>query len=150
MLGIVEIPKGTRNKYEIDSKSGNLILDRVILEAYPQNYGFIPHTMAQDKDPLDVFILSEDPIAPMTYVRLDIIGIIPVTDNGVQDDKIVAKIAGDSHDSSGFLGELLYFLRHYKPGVTVGIYSGKDKADKAVKEAENYYLFMTSDPVSTN
>lgn len=150
MLGVVEIPKGTRNKYEMDSKSGNLVLDRVVLEPYPQNYGFIPNTMAPDKDPLDLFIISEDPILSMTYVRLEVIGIIPVTDNGVQDDKIVAKIQGDNHDSSGFLGELLYFLRHYKPGVTVGVYGGVTQAEKAIKEAENYYLFMTSDPVSTN
>ncbi len=151
MLGVVEIPKGTRNKYEMDSKSGNLILDRVIFEPYPQNYGFIPHTMAPDKDPLDLFIISEDPIVPMTYVRLEVIGAIPVSDNGVRDDKIIAKVAGTGpyDTTTGAIGELLYFLRTYKLGVTVGTYGFKEEAEKVIKEAENYYLFMTTEPVST-
>ena len=70
-LAMIEISKGSKNKYELDKPTGHLILDRVLFTSthYPQNYGFIPRTYSQDKDPLDVLILCTQPIVPLAFVE---------------------------------------------------------------------------------
>ena len=89
---VIEIPKGSRCKYELDKKSGMLILDRVLYTAthYPANYGFIPRTYADDGDPLDVLVLCSEQIIPMTLVRVYPIGAMRMIDSGKLDDKIIA------------------------------------------------------------
>ena len=89
---VVEIPLGSSNKYELDKKSGLLKLDRVLHSAvfYPANYGFIPQTMADDGDPLDVLILSSDPVYPMTLVSARPIGVMTMVDQDELDYKIIA------------------------------------------------------------
>jgi len=91
-MAVIEIPKGSRNKYEMDKETGLLKLDRVLYTAthYPANYGFIPRTYADDDDPLDVLVLCSEPIHPMTLVRCFPIGVIKMMDNGKLDEKIVA------------------------------------------------------------
>ena len=91
-MAVIEIPKGSRNKYEMDKETGLLKLDRVLYTAthYPANYGFIPRTYADDDDPLDVLVLCSEPIHPMTLVRCYPIGVIKMMDNGKLDEKIVA------------------------------------------------------------
>ena len=83
-LAVVEIEKGSRNKYELDKSTGALILDRILYTSthYPANYGFIPRTYADDGDPLDVLILSSEAIIPMSLVRCYPIGVIAMLDNG--------------------------------------------------------------------
>lgn len=95
--GIIEIPKGTRAKYELDKESGMLILDRVIYSSmyYPANYGFIPKTYCDDKDPLDILILTQIDVVPMCIVPAKIIGVMRMLDGGEADDKIIAVSAGD-------------------------------------------------------
>jgi inorganic pyrophosphatase len=95
--GIIEIPKGNRAKYELDKDSGLLKLDRVLYSSvyYPANYGFIPQTLGEDKDPLDILILSRIEVVPMCIVSAKIIGVMRMLDNGEADDKIIAVAAGD-------------------------------------------------------
>lgn len=89
---VIEISKGSSCKYELDKKSGMLILDRVLYTAthYPANYGFIPRTYADDGDPLDVLVLCSEQIIPMTLVRVYPIGAMRMIDSGKLDDKIIA------------------------------------------------------------
>lgn len=123
--GIIEIPKGSRAKYELDKKSGLLILDRVLYSSvyYPANYGFIPQTYCDDKDPLDILILSQIDVVPMCIVEAKVIGVMRMLDNGEADDKIIAVSAGDPsinhiNDISElpvhFINELRNFFEDYK------------------------------------
>ena len=91
-LSIIEISKGSKNKYELDKESGILILDRILYTSthYPANYGFIPKTLADDGDPLDVLVLCNEPIQPMVLVKCYPIGVITMMDNGKNDEKIIA------------------------------------------------------------
>ena len=89
---VIEIPKGSRCKYELDKYTGLLRLDRVLYTSthYPANYGFIPRTFADDGDPLDVLVLCNEPIHPLTLVRVYPIGVMRMLDDGHIDDKIIA------------------------------------------------------------
>ncbi len=96
-LVVIEISKGSKNKYELDKDTGVLILDRVLHTSthYPANYGFIPRTFADDDDPLDALVLCSEPIVPMTIVRCYPIGAMKMIDNGSNDEKIIAIPYGD-------------------------------------------------------
>lgn len=89
---VIEIPKGSKMKYELDKKTGLLKLDRVLYTSthYPANYGFIPRTYAEDGDPLDVLVLCSEPIDSLALVKCYPIGVISMLDNGAKDDKIIA------------------------------------------------------------
>lgn len=141
--GIIEIPKGTRAKYELDKESGLLILDRVLYSSvyYPANYGFIPQTYCDDKDPLDILILSQIDVVPMCIVPAKVIGVMRMLDNGEADDKIIAVSAGDpsihhiddvSELSDHFVSELRNFFEDYKKlenkTVVVEEFFGRDVA----------------------
>lgn len=91
-ISVIEITKGSKMKYEMDKETGLLILDRVLYTSthYPANYGFIPKTLADDDDPLDVLLLCSGPIQPMTLVRSYPIGVISMIDDGKMDEKIIA------------------------------------------------------------
>ena len=91
-ISVIEISKGSKQKYELDKKTGMLSLDRILFTAthYPMNYGFIPRKYGDDKDPLDVLVLSSEPIQPMTLVRSYPIGVMKMEDNGMGDEKIIA------------------------------------------------------------
>ncbi len=89
---VVEITKGSKLKYELDKETGLLVLDRILYTSthYPANYGFIPRTLADDGDPMDVLILSSEPLLPLSLVRCYPIGVITMNDNGAMDEKIIA------------------------------------------------------------
>ncbi len=89
---VIEISKGGKQKYELDNDTGFLRLDRILYTSthYPANYGFIPRTIADDNDPLDVLVLCSEPIHPMTIVDCYPIGMIAMTDRDERDDKILA------------------------------------------------------------
>ena len=89
---VIEIPKGSKCKYELDKTTGFLKLDRVLYTSthYPANYGFIPRTYADDGDPLDVLVLCSEPIYPLTLIRVYPIGVMRMIDGGKMDDKILA------------------------------------------------------------
>ena len=95
--GIVEIPKNSRAKYELDKESGMICLDRVLYSSinYPANYGFIPQTYCDDNDPLDILIISQIEIVPMCLVEVKVIGVMRMMDCGEMDDKIIAVAKND-------------------------------------------------------
>jgi len=95
--GIIEIPRGSRAKYEIDKVSGLLRMDRVLYSSvyYPANYGIVPRTLAEDGDPLDIMILSMIDIMPLSVVSTRIIGVMRMLDSGVPDDKLLAVAVSD-------------------------------------------------------
>src|ERR1700754_2433015 len=117
---LVEIPMGSSVKYELDKKTGMLRLDRMLYSAvyYPANYGFIPQTYAEDDDPLDVLVLCQEPVAPLTLMHSRAIGIMTMLDSGKPDHKILAVAAHDpEYNSFTEAGELpahrLVFLRRF-------------------------------------
>jgi inorganic pyrophosphatase len=123
--GIIEIPKNTRAKYELDKESGLLILDRVLYSSinYPANYGFIPQTYCDDGDPLDILVLSQIDVVPMCIISARVIGVMGMLDEGEADDKIIAVAENDmsvNHINDidelapHFVKELVSFFEDYK------------------------------------
>ena len=122
---VIEIPTGSNVKYELDKKTGLLRLDRVLYSAvhYPANYGFIPQTLAEDDDPLDVLVLCQEAVAPLTLVDAQAIGLMTMIDSGKRDHKILAVAAHDP-EYNGFqeagqlpphrLATLRRFFQDYK------------------------------------
>lgn len=122
---IIEVPRGSRNKYELDKKSGLLRLDRVLYSAvfYPANYGFIPRTYCDDKDPLDILVLGQEQVVPMCILTARPIGLMQMVDENEEDDKIIAIHEHDpafthyrdiSHLPEHTLNELQRFFEDYK------------------------------------
>lgn len=108
-ISVIEISKGSNKKYELDKETGMLSLDRILFTAthYPMNYGFIPRTYGDDKDPLDVLVLCSEAIEPMTLVRSYPIGVIKMVDGGMGDEKIIAIPYGDpTYNKYTDIGEL--------------------------------------------
>jgi inorganic pyrophosphatase len=103
-LAVVEIPTGSKIKYELDKETGLLRLDRILYSAvhYPANYGFIPQTLAEDDDPLDVLVLCQEKLDPLTIVSARAIGLMTMIDSGKRDHKILA-VAVDDPEYNGFL-----------------------------------------------
>jgi inorganic pyrophosphatase len=99
---IIEIPLGSNIKYELDKDSGLLRMDRVLYSAvyYPANYGFIPRTLAEDHDPLDVMVLCQQAVNPLTIMHSRAIGLMTMTDSGDQDHKIIAVATSDPEYNS--------------------------------------------------
>ena len=150
VTGIIEIPKNTRAKYELDKESGMLKLDRVLYSAmyYPANYGFIPQTYCDDNDPLDIVILSQIDIEPMCLVNAKVIGVMRMLDGGEMDDKIIAVADNDmsvNHINSidelprHFFRELKNFFEDYKKlehkEVIVEDFQNKEIAIEIVKQS---------------
>ncbi len=91
-ISVIEIPKGSKNKYELDKESGMLRLDRILYTSthYPANYGFIPRTLSEDGDPLDVLVLCQETLAPLSILECYPIGMITMIDDNDEDEKIIA------------------------------------------------------------
>jgi len=89
---VIEIPSGSSVKYELDKQSGLIKLDRVLYSAvyYPANYGFVPQTLAEDDDPLDVLVFCQETVAPLTLIHARTIGLMTMIDGGKKDHKIIA------------------------------------------------------------
>lgn len=94
---MIEIPKGSKGKFELDKESGRLMLDRVLFSSvhYPANYGFIPQTYCDDKDPLDIMVITSIELPPMCMVKCKVLGVMKMIDQGEADDKIIAVAAND-------------------------------------------------------
>lgn len=124
-MAVIEIPRGSSVKYELDKATGLLRLDRVLYSAvhYPANYGFIPQTLAEDDDPLDVLVLCQEAVDPLTLVRARAIGLMTMIDSGKKDHKVLA-VAMDDPEFNGIqeaselpphrLNLLQRFFRDYK------------------------------------
>jgi len=152
---MIEIPKASRSKYELDKETGYLRLDRVLYSSvyYPANYGFIPRTYCDDKDPLDILVLTQATILPMTILRAKVIGVMHMVDGGEADDKIIAVCPDDmsvSHINDidelppHSLKELRAFFEDYKnleqKTVVVDKFQNAAKAKEVVKQSQEDYL----------
>lgn len=153
-IGVVEIAKGGDVKYELDKETGMLRLDRVLYTAthYPTNYGFIPRTYAEDNDPLDVLILCNEQIIPLTLVECYPIGVLIMNDNGEEDEKIIAISKKDPYlneyeDISSLprhiSDEIKHFFEVYKQlegkTTTVDRMLGREDAEKIIEKCMNAY-----------
>ena len=151
---IIEVPKGSKNKYELDKETGLLRLDRVLFSAvhYPANYGFIPRTYCDDGDPLDALVLGQEPLHPLTIVEARAIGVMRMRDEKGIDDKIVAVSIHDpafadytDHTQlpTHLLREMRRFFEDYKvlerKQVLVEDLLGKDDALRIIREALELY-----------
>lgn len=151
---LIEIPQGSRSKYEVDKDTGLLRLDRVIYSSfhYPINYGFIPQTLGQDGDPLDILVLCSQSIQSLCLVEATVIGNMQMIDTGQMDDKIIAVATRDpsvNHYQKvedlphHFLLELRNFFEQYKvlenKKVAIDNFQDKDTAYKVIKSAIDYY-----------
>lgn len=154
VTGIIEIPKGSKGKYELDKETGMLILDRVLFSAvhYPANYGFIPQTFCDDNDPLDILIISQIDIPSLTLVKAKVIGVMRMVDGGEADDKIIAVAADDQSVNyindidelpPHLMKETHRFFEDYKKlenkEVKVEDYLGKEDAIRIIKDAVDLY-----------
>ncbi len=153
-FAVVEIKKGSKNKYELDKKTGLLRLDRILYTSthYPANYGFIPRTYANDNDPLDVLILSSEDIDPLVLVRCYPIGVIKMVDDEHLDEKIIAIPFSDpmynnykdiSELPSHIFDEMCHFFTVYKSleNMSTAVQEVKDhnEAMRIIEESmENY------------
>ena len=151
---IIEIPKQSRAKYELDKETGLIKMDRVLYSSmhYPCNYGFIPNTYCDDKDPLDILVISHERIHPLCLVEAKVIGALEMVDGGEKDDKIIAVAANDITVSQiddicdlrpHFKVELEDFFKTYKEleGKKVEIKElfNKEKAQAIVQESIDLY-----------
>ncbi|HEV7620579.1 MAG TPA: inorganic diphosphatase [Flavisolibacter sp.] len=151
---LIEIPQGSRAKYEIDKASGLLKLDRVIYSSfhYPVNYGFIPQTLGLDNDPLDILVLCSQSIQPLCLVEAQIIGNMQMIDSGDKDDKIIAVAMKDPsvnhikdiHElPKYFFSELKNYFEQYKvlenKQVIIEDFQNKEEAYKIIEDAIAFY-----------
>lgn len=99
---VIEIPFGSSVKYELDKQSGLIKLDRILYSAayYPANYGFIPQTLAEDDDPLDILVFCQEPVVPLTIIQARTIGLMTMIDSGKPDHKIIAIATKDPEFNS--------------------------------------------------
>ncbi len=154
-VAVVEISKGSKKKYELDKETGTIILDRILYTSthYPANYGFIPRTYGDDKDPLDVLILCSEPLDPLTLVRCYPIGMLTMTDGGCNDEKIIAIPFGDPNYNMyhgvrdlpmHIFNEMQHFFNVYKAledkETDAGGLKGRSDAIKTIANAmDGYY-----------
>lgn len=151
---VIEIPKGSKAKYEIDKDSGLIKLDRVLFSSvmYPANYGFIPKTYCDDKDPLDILVICSVDVYPMSVIEAKVIGVMHMIDGGEQDDKIIAVAKNDMsvnyiNDLSELpphtMKEIVRFFKDYKTlegkNVTIEQLYGRSFAFKVIEDAVQLY-----------
>jgi inorganic pyrophosphatase len=151
---IIEIPTGSKVKYELDKKSGLLLVDRILFSAvhYPANYGFVPRTYCDDGDPIDILVLCQEPIQPLAIMQAKVIGVMKMRDDKGEDDKLIAVHADDPNyadysDVSELpphrLRELQRFFQDYKAlenkKVLVEAPQGRSEALQVLRDAMALY-----------
>jgi inorganic pyrophosphatase len=151
---LIEIPRGSKAKYEIDKESGLIKLDRVIYASmyYPLNYGFIPQTLGEDHDPLDIVVLTQVSVVPLCLIPAKVIGVMQMIDRGEADDKIIAVAEQDPSvsnlndvtDLPDYLrAELTHFFENYKTlenkKVIIDQFLDKEKAQEIILKSLSLY-----------
>ena len=152
---VIEIPKGSRNKYEADHDTGAVWLDRMLFTAtaYPTDYGYFPQTLGEDGDPLDALVLLEEPTFPGCHIRARPIGVFWMTDEKGPDAKVLtvpstdprwAEVKDIEDLPSHLLDEIAHFFEVYKalePGkrTETSRWEGRDEAERAISEAQERF-----------
>ena len=154
---LIEIPLGSKNKYELDEKTGRIVLDRVLYAAmiYPAEYGIIEQTLAPDGDPLDILVVCSEPTFPGCMVPARVLGYLEMTDNGKTDYKLISVVDcdpryDDIHElkdlPSFVLKEIANFFANYKVlqnvPVEVGEYYGKEEAVRIIAECREKFAAL--------
>ena len=154
-VAVIEISKGSKKKYELDKDTGMIILDRVLYTSthYPANYCFIPRSLGNDADPLDVLVLCSQSLEPLTLVRCYPIGYISMLDDGRNDEKIIAipyadptynKYRDISDLPSHIFDEMLHFFNVYKmleeKEAVAKVVNGRDEAIKVIEQSLKNYI----------
>ena len=154
-IAVIEIEKGSKNKYELDKETGHVILDRILYTSthYPANYGLIPRTYAEDGDPLDVLVLCSENILPMSLVRCYPIGVMSMLDSGKRDEKIIAIPFEDptyneykdiSELPNHIYTEMRHFFTVYKSlegkETVVNDVAGAEEARRVIQNALDAYI----------
>jgi len=161
---VIEVPMGSKNKYELDKETGLLRLDRVLYSAvhYPANYGFIPRTYCEDGDPLDALVLGQEPVTPLTMMEARAIGVMRMRDEKGLDDKIIAVSVKDpafadytdhAQLPTHLLREIRRFFEDYKTlenkQVVVEDFMGPSDAIRIVQDALSMYRKLRRGELST-
>ncbi len=151
---IIEIPMGTKNKYEVNKETGRITLDRVLYSAltYPGEYGFIENTLSEDKDPLDILVISSYPTFPGCVVNARVLGYLSVIDNNEHDEKVIAVVDKDPRfDEINELedltphqkAEIKDFFQNYKTlqniKVEIKNFHNKEEALKLIEKCKENY-----------
>lgn len=158
-IACIEIPKGSKKKYELDKATGLIILDRILYTSthYPANYGFIPRTYSEDKDPLDVLVLCDESFDPLVLVRCKPIGVVKMIDDEAVDEKIISVCINDpsmniyndiSELPAHMFDEIRHFFTVYKQleGKTtvvsqvLGMKEAKEVIKKSIDAYNNLYI----------
>ena len=142
---VIEMPSGTKHKYEVNKESGLLTLDRVIPIPVPVNYGYIINTLSEDGDPTDVFIASLEPIPPLTIVSIEVVKLVKCQDQLTQDDKALAYIKDDKKtksilDIDTFESEVVGYLKKYKKGMLIQEVVDAEKASVVLQKNETLFF----------
>jgi len=153
-IACIEIPKGSKKKYELDKETGLIILDRILYTSthYPANYGFIPRTYSDDRDPLDVLVLSNESFDPLVLVRCKPIGVVKMIDEEATDEKIISVCINDPsmniyNDISELPEHLFEEIKHFftvykqlegKTTVVTDVF-GEKEAKKVIQESIDAY-----------
>jgi len=154
VCAVIEVPRGSKVKYELEKKSGLIVADRVLFSAvhYPANYGFVPQTYCADNDPLDILVLGQEDVVPLCIMRARPIGVMKMTDQGEADDKIIA-VHNDDPEYSHYqsihdlpphrMHEVRRFFEDYKKlegkSVSVDGFLDKDKALEIINASIKMY-----------
>ncbi len=160
VMAVIEVPKGSKVKYELDKQSGLIKVDRILFSSvhYPANYGFIPRSYCEDKDPLDILVLGQEPVLPLSLMLAKPIGVMKMVDQGEADDKIIAVHVHDpeyAHYNSidelppHRLSEVRRFFEDYKSlegkSVVVERFLNRDEALKITQQAIDLYRSLATE-----
>lgn len=136
---IIEIPQGSLLKYEVDKSDGLLIVDRVLNQPIPYNYGYIPNTLCGDGDPLDVFVLGNISVAPLSKLKIELLGVLHCIDNGEEDDKLIAMIVGNEEARHMGTDIIRTYLNTYKTGFEILSQGDAEEAAAVLKLSQFIY-----------
>lgn len=162
LQAIIEVPKGSKIKYELDKESGLIKVDRILFSSvhYPANYGFFPQTYCGDHDPLDVLVLGQEPVMPLSIMLVKPIGLMKMIDQGEEDDKVIAVHVNDPEYTHyehlddlppHRMQEIKRFFEDYKrlehKEVSIEAMQDKDQAHACIMKAmEDYRCYMADHP----